>query len=270
MPDDWSAVIHVGSPSHTRKAILFLIENGQRVICAGKIPFSSQSAEAILHEGAILDLLSRFDYLPRVLFVDRARGVVTQSWLDGRPVSRGFTRSHLNLVCSLATSGDAVRVSDYLDETKSQIEAIEIPFEREVLFRGLDFLDYHVPLASFVEHRDFAPWNLKWIRKEVLGLVDWEWTIPHGLPWQDVCRYFFLDDVHFKGRGHAWHQLISNELLLEYRRTFEISPEALGPLTMRYLLREFAMEWNAGNVWLAQYAYKQIKELINTLAPAKG
>ncbi len=270
LPENWSAVIHVGSPSHTRKAILFLIENGERVVCAGKIPLSSQSAEAILHEGAILDLLSRFDYLPRVLFLDRARGIVAQSWLDGRPVSRGFTRAHLNLISSLATSRDAVRVSDCLDQTRSEIEAIDIPFERTVLVRGLEFLDYQAPLASFVEHADFAPWNLKWIRNGVLGLVDWEWAVPHGLPWQDICRFFFLDDVHFRGPGDVWRKLNSNELLQEYRRAFEIPPEALGPLTMRYLLKELAMEWKAGNVWLAEYAYKQIKELVKTLGTAKG
>jgi hypothetical protein len=270
LPENWSAVIHVGSPSHTRKAILFLIENGERVVCAGKIPLSSQSAEAILHEGAILDLLSRFDYLPRVLFLDRARGIVAQSWLDGRPVSRGFTRAHLNLISSLATSRDAVRVSDCLDHTRSEIEAIDIPFERTVLVRGVEFLDYQAPLASFVEHADFAPWNLKWIRNGVLGLVDWEWAVPHGLPWQDICRFFFLDDVHFRGPGDVWRKLNSNELLQEYRRAFEIPPEALGPLTMRYLLKELAMEWKAGNVWLAEYAYKQIKELVKTLGTAKG
>ena len=104
----------------------------------------------------------------------------------------------------------------------------------------------------------------------MLGLVDWEWAVPHGLPWQDICRFFFLDDVHFRGPGDVWRKLNSNELLQEYRRAFEIPPEALGPLTMRYLLKELAMEWKAGNVWLAEYAYKQIKELVKTLGTAKG
>ena len=67
-PKRWSAVIHVGNASHSRKAILFLVENGERVVSASKVPLVNGAAAAIFNEADMLDLLSRFDYLPRVLF----------------------------------------------------------------------------------------------------------------------------------------------------------------------------------------------------------
>ena len=111
-PKEWSAVVHVGSPSHTRKAIVFLIENGRRVLCGGKIPLMSESAAAILNEAAILQRLSHFDNVPRVLFCDQGRGVAAQSWLEGGPVSREFTEAHLELVSSLAELRGTVKISD--------------------------------------------------------------------------------------------------------------------------------------------------------------
>jgi hypothetical protein len=263
-------VIHVGSPSHTRKAILFLIENGRRVICAAKVPLVSGAAEAILNEADMLELLGRFDYLPRVLFQDRGVGVVAQSWLVGKPVSRGFTQAHLDLLNSLALDGDSIRISDCMDETARGLEATDLPFDRSVLARGLELLDCDVPLRCFVEHRDFAPWNLKWIGRRTLGLLDWEWGLARGFPWLDACRYFYLDDAHFHGSGPVWQALTSNPLLEQYRRRWEIPSIALPALTMRYLLRELLMEWNGGNVWLASYAYKQIDSLVKAESPVEG
>ena len=264
-PREWSAVIHVGNPSHTRKAILFLIESGKRVVCAAKVPLVADSKGAILNEADMLDHLQRFDYLPKVLFQDRARAIVAQSWLDGEPVSRGFTEAHLELMNSLVSQESGVaRICDCRAELASEIEGSDLPFDRAILSRGMDLLDCDLPLQHFIEHRDFAAWNLKWIRQGVLGLLDWEWAVPRGLPWQDACRYFYLDDAHFGGGGRVWDALTSNKFLLSYRRQFDIPPKALPALTMRYLLRELLMEWKGGNSWLAEYAHKQIRALLDS------
>jgi hypothetical protein len=139
-----------------------------------------------------------------------------------------------------------------------------------MLARGLEMLEFDEPLPRFIEHRDFAPWNLKRMQDGALGLLDWEWAEADGLPWQDVCRYFYLDDVHFNGGGHVWEAMSSNDLLRTYLNRFDVPVRALPALTMRYLLRELLMEWNGGNVWLAEYAYEQIRALIAKLAPAKA
>ncbi|HEY2472370.1 MAG TPA: hypothetical protein VGI45_31575 [Terracidiphilus sp.] len=268
-PDQWSAVIHIGSPSYTRKAILFLIENGARVTAAAKVPLAPESAAAIFNEADMLDHLSRFDYLPRVLFRDRSRGIAAQSWLDGKPVGRGFGQPHLDLLNSLACAEGSVRVCDDRLSLQNTLDKSDLPFDRSVLVRGMDMLECDVLLPAFVEHRDFAPWNLKWIRPGVLGLLDWEWAEPVGLPWQDACRYFYLDDIHFHGSGRVWEMLIANDVLRSYRQHFEIPDRALPALTMRYLLRELLMEWDGGNRRLANYAYRQICALLAAMAPHK-
>lgn len=269
-PEQWSAVIHVGSLSHSRKAILFLIESGVRVVAAAKVPLARESAAAIFNEAQMLDHLSRFDYLPRVLFRDQTRGIAAQSWLDGKPVGRGFEQPHLDLLNSLACLESGVRVSDEQSSLQHALDKSELPFDRSVLARSLEVLECDAELPPFVEHRDFAPWNLKWLRAGVLGLLDWEWAEPVGLPWQDACRHFYLDDVHFHGPGHVWEALISNELLRSYRHRFEIPDDALPALTMRYLLRELFMEWDGGNRRLAEYAYLQINALLEAVLPHKG
>ena len=269
-PESWNAVIHVGSFSHTRKAILFLIENGERILCAVKVPLMAGAAGAILNEGAILDRLRRFEYLPHVLFRDGERGVVAQSWLEGKPVGRKFTTAHLDLLNSLSTPGVAPTMADCRNEIARGLGSADLPFDRSPLARGLEMLDFNEPLPRFIEHRDFAPWNLKWMPSGALGLLDWEWAEADGLPWQDVCRYFYLDDVHFNGGGRVWEAMNSNDLLRAYLNRFEIPLKALPALTMRYLLRELLMEWNGGNVWLAKYAYGQIQALIESARPVRA
>ncbi len=269
-PQQWSAVIHVGNPSHSRKAILFLIENGKRVVSASKIPLVPGAREAIFNEANMLELLSRFDYLPRVLFRDCDRGVAAQSWLVGKPVSRGFSKAHLDLLKSLARKDSTARVSDYREKLCARLQASDLPYDRSLLSRGLELLDCDLPLCRFVEHRDFAPWNLKWILKDVLGLLDWEWAEADGLPWQDACRHFYIDDVHFAGSGRVWEALLSNEVLLQYRREFDVPTEALPALTMRYLIRELLMEWEGDNQPLADYAFRQIRSLLEAVSPVKA
>jgi hypothetical protein len=269
-PKQWNAVIHVGNLSHSRKAIFFLIENGERVVSASKIPLVPGAAAAIFNEADMLDLLKRFNYLPRVLFRDRERGVAAQSWLVGKPVLRGFSQAHLELLKSLAREDGTARVSDYRDELGASLQASDFHFDRSIVERAMELLDCDLSLRRFVEHRDFAPWNLKWLRNDVLGLLDWEWGQPIGLPWQDACRHFYIDDVHFGGSGQVWESLQSNEVLLRYRREFDIPTKALPALTMRYLLRELLMEWEGGNERLAEYAFSQIRALVRAVTPTRA
>ena len=261
-PARLNAVIHVGTRSHTRKAIVFFIGADGAVECGAKVPLVDGGAKAILNEAAMLDRMKDFENLPRIIFQDPERAIAAQTWLEGRPVSRGFSQAHLDLVSGLVNAGRSVRVSEFRSETEADLEQIDLPFDRSVLARALELLDFDTPVQSFIEHRDFAPWNLKWVRNGVLGLLDWEWSVPHGLPWQDICRFFYLDDVHFDGPGRVWEAMATNELLLNYRRRFEILPAALPSLTMRYLLRVLAMDSMSGNERLARYTFRQIERLL--------
>src|ERR1019366_1784803 len=146
---NWNTVIHVGNSSHTRKAILFFIAEDGRVRFAAKVPIIHGAAQAILNESAMLKRLKAFECLPKVLFEDAARGIAVQSWLEGKPVSRGFTPAHLDLLNSLVNPGDTARVSDFQLEVKAELDELDHPFDRSVLECALEMLDFDEPLRAF-------------------------------------------------------------------------------------------------------------------------
>jgi hypothetical protein len=258
----WTLVVHIGIPSHTRKAILFFLGEDQLVKAVAKVPLAPAAALAILNEASVLDCMRAAEYLPRILFQDSERGVAAQSWLDGKPASREFTSAHVDLLSLLANQNSKTRVSDYRAEISAQLDSLDLPFDRSVLAQALDLLNFDEPLQGFVEHRDFAPWNLKWLADGSLGLLDWEWAVPNGLPWQDACRFFYLNDVHFDGPGKVWEAMNANHLLTIYRQRFEIPTAALPALSMHYLLRVLCMDWQSGSPHIAQYTFRQLQLLL--------
>jgi len=260
--DAWTAVIHVGNPSHTRKAIVFFTGADRQVKAVAKVPLAPAASAAILNEAAILDCVKRIEHLPRTLFQDAARGIAVQSWLEGKPISRALTEAHVDLLNLLVNTGTTTRVSNYRDEIAAQIDRADLPFEPSTLARALEWLDFAEPLPGFVEHRDFAPWNLKRHPDGRVVPLDWEWSVPNSLPWQDVCRFFYTEDSHFNGPGKVWEAMRSNRLLQGYVKRFGISPAALPALTMHYLLRVLCMDWQSGNTALANYSFRQIKLLL--------
>src|ERR1035437_8844560 len=153
-PENWNAVVHVGSPSHTRKAIVFFFVKSDPVKLVAKIPLVPGGACAILNEASILGQMKAFEYLPKVLFQDSSRGVSVQSWLDGKPVSRGFTKAHVDILSTLVNQGSTTRVSDHRKEIADDLDKVDLPFDRSVLTESLDLLSYDEPLQGFVEHRD--------------------------------------------------------------------------------------------------------------------
>ena len=261
--EGWTAVFHVGNQSHTRKAILFFVGQDGKVKAVAKVPLTAAAGSAILNEAAILRDMESVEGLPRVLFQDNDRGVAAQTWLEGKAVSRQFTPEHIRLLSSLANAGSTVRVSDFRAEIAASLDALDLPFDRSSLIPALDFLDYDQVLPAFVEHRDFAPWNLKRLPNGHLTLLDWEWAVEKSLPLQDICRFFYIQDALFFGPGKVWETLTSNPLIQEYMRRFEIPPAALPALTMYYLLRVLAMDSQNRNLTLTAYTLQQIESLLD-------
>ncbi len=264
--EDWVPVVHIGNPSHTRKVIVFFISPGRRFKAVAKVPLVPGAAAAILNEADVLRHLHGAEYLPPCLCQDPVLGIAAQSWLEGKPVSRKLTPPHMDLLARFAISGSVTSVCRHRRDVEADLERIDLPFDRTVLAQAIDMLDDDRPLPVCVEHRDFAPWNLKRLAGGQSGAIDWEWTVLHGLPCQDLFRYFFIQDALFHGRGDVWQTLNSHALVRAYYRRFEIPPATLPALAMYYLLRVLVMDWGSGNTALAEYSFRQITSVLLALA----
>ena len=263
--EDWVPVLYIGNPSYTRKITIFFVDRqGQSYKAVAKVPLFPASAQAVLNEADVLDQLRGADYLPSCLFRDRPRGIAAQSWLEGAPVSRELKPPHLELLARFAIPGAIVRISEQRETIARELNEADLPFDGDVLARAQELLDYHAPLPAFIEHRDFAPWNLKRLATGQTGAIDWEWAVLGGLPCQDIYRYFYIQDALFNGPGNAWQVMNNQPLVRDYCRRFDLPPEALPALAMHYLLRVLAMDWQGGNVFLAQYGFRQIESLLAT------
>jgi hypothetical protein len=261
--DRWHAVLHVGNSSYTRKAILFFIGEDASIKAVAKVPLTSAAGEAILNEAKVLRRMEAVENLPRVLFDDAQRGVAAQTFLHGKAVSRKFTAKHVELLGRLANRGATTRISDFRPGIISSLDGLDFPVDRSLLEQAVDFLDYDGELPEFVEHRDFAPWNLKRLADGSLTLLDWEWAAEKSLPWQDMCRYFYIQDVLFHGPGKVWETLTGDPLIQTYLQEFSIPSAALPGLTMHYLLRVLCMDWMNKDRTLTDYTLKQIKTLVD-------
>ena len=263
--EDWALVIHVGNQSHTRKVIVFFVAPGGAIQAVAKVPLVPGAPAAILNEAEVLRHLRPSLGAPHTLFQDSSSGIAAQSWLEGKPVSRELTARHVAFVAGLALQNKTVRVSEFRGEIAAALDRADLPFDRSVLDKALVLLELDAPLPAFVEHRDFAPWNLKRLADGRTAALDWEWAVLTGLPCQDLFRFFFIQDALFHGPGKVWDTLLKNRLLQEHYRQFSIPRQALGALVLHYLLRVLCVDWGSGNVPLAEFSFRQICGVLDRL-----
>lgn len=258
----WSIAAYVGNPFYTRKALLFFVDERARVRAVAKVPIYAAAKRAILNEAKVLQGLRDKLPLPRVIFADEEKGIAAQSWIEGMNLPRKFGPKHLVLLTGFAQEGARVRLSDCreeIGERLAQLDGVDAP----LLSRALSLLDVRDELRACVEHGDFVPWNLRRLADGQLTLIDWEWAQETGYPWQDICRYFYLQDYLFRERADVWKALNANSLLQEYRRRFELSPDAVRGLTIRYLLLYLCEEHAEGNRDRVDYAQQEIRQILD-------
>jgi hypothetical protein len=261
--DDWHIVLHLGNPSYTRKVIAFFLDQRSEVRAVAKLPLTEAAAAAILNEATILEHLQAKSPVPRVLFSDRDRGIAAQSFLHGAPTSRSLTAKHIDLLASLAEPNATVRLSDFHDSFATWIARLALPLPHASLARALAFLEDTTELPAFVEHRDFAPWNVKRLPDGALTLIDWEWAVRGSLPWQDICRFFYMQDQLFHGPGEVWSTLTTHPLLEGYLRRFAIPRAVLPGLTIHYLLRNLCLDWSNCERDTAPYLVSQLEQVLS-------
>jgi hypothetical protein len=258
----WTIVAYIGNPSPTRKALLFFIDEDAQIRAVVKVPIYPAAKAAILNEANVLANLRNRLPLPQILFSDARKGIAGQSWMEGANIRRAFRAQHLDLLTCLASERMHIRLGDRREQLQQRISSL--PFtDFSLLNRALSLLDLKEELRTCVEHGDFTTWNMRRLKNGQLTLIDWEWAVEAGFPWQDVCRYFYLQDYLFHESADVWKVLMSTPLLAEYRRRFDLSPEAVRGLTIYYLLRFLCDEHEEGDRDKVEYAMAKIREVLN-------
>lgn len=265
--DSWEMVAYIGNIFPTRKALIFFVDENASVQAVAKVPIYPAAKSAILNEAKILTKLEHRLVVPRVLFSDEEQGIAAQSWMEGANVSRKLGEEHLEVLSAFASETAWVRLSDTRGELEDQVALLR-GVDSELLKRALLLLETPEEMRACVEHGDFAPWNFRRLADGQLTLIDWEWAVEDGFPWQDVCRYFYLQDFLFREGSNVWKVLRTNPLLQEYCRRYELSTEAVVGLTVRYLVRYLCEEHAEGNHDRVEYATRKIREILDSQSPS--
>ena len=260
--ESWAIAGYIGNPSPSRKAILFFIDARRRVQAVVKVPILPAAKDAIVHEALVLRKMEQRLPVPGVLFFDEAEGITAQSWVQGVNIPRAFTREHMELLLSLAAENPAPRLAGTREDLERRSAGLSGMIESSLLHRALSLLDTRDELRQCTEHGDFTPWNLRRLRNGELTLIDWEWSVEAGYPWQDVCRYFYMQAYLFDEGANVWNRLISNPLLVEYRRRLELSLGVVRGLTAYFLLRFLCNSYEEGEAGKVAFAAAKIEEIL--------
>lgn len=261
--DSWAIVGYIGNPSPTRKVLLFFLDTNGQVRAVVKVPVQPEAKAAIVDESNILKKMRDRLPVPLVLFCDEGEGIAAQSWIEGVSAPRAFGREHLELLMQLVSNRACLRLNERRQALEMRIASLRRSSDSPLLGRALSLLNSKEEVPECIEHGDFTPWNLRRISHGHLTLIDWEWSVEAGYPWQDICRYFYLQAYLFRHTASVWKRLITHPLLTEYCRRLGLSAEAMRGLTARFLLRFLCDSHDEGDADKVAFAMAKIREVLN-------
>ena len=121
-------VIYLGTPGPRRKAVVHLVDRASsRCKAVVKIPLTDEATIAVLREAEVLEALAneQYEHSPRLLHVDWARGLTTQTFVEGRPGSRKMTPDCWKLLGSLALPGETTTLAEHAESWATEISQAE-------------------------------------------------------------------------------------------------------------------------------------------------
>jgi phosphotransferase family enzyme len=203
--------VYVGTPGPTRKAIIHLVERSSgKCAAVVKVPIAAASKNAILREAGTLTTLAeeRFDASPRLLHIDRERGVSVQQYVAGRSASRKLKPEYLEVLRSLLLPGELTTLGGHANAWEAAIGQVDDGSRRDLLQRALEQMEDDRALPACWAHGDFAPWNIRERHELPPMLIDWEDAERGGLPLHDAYHFLHMQDFLFGSKP----QLHSAEL----------------------------------------------------------
>jgi hypothetical protein len=250
-------VIYLGTPGPRRKAVVHLVERSSgRCKAIVKVPLTEQARAAILHEAEVLETLEseRYERAPRLLHVDLARGIATQTFVQGRPAGKRPTNEFWWLLESLLLPGEytapAAHAAKWALDTDFKAEKAA---ERKLVAEALDELQDDSPLPACWEHGDFAPWNIKRLPEGGCALLDWEAAQRRGLPLQDAFHFFHMQDFLFERRPKLYAVEVCGDAV-----RMGIPPRQCRKLEMAYLVGAYVKCKKQGNHERARFVHSTL------------
>ena len=200
-------VVYIGTPGASRKAVIHLV-NPDSGICDAivKVPLTAAARTAILREADVLQILADegCNCSPRLLHVDRDRGVTTQAALNGRAGGRKFTDGSWALLGSLMLTGESTAIAGHAAEWQEQLlQAVGCEADIGAMTAAMAELCDAGQVPACWRHGDFAPWNIRQMAEGRVVLLDWEDAQRSGLPLQDAFHFLHMQDYLFGARPAA-------------------------------------------------------------------
>lgn len=235
-------VIYVGTPGPRRRAVVHLVESGSgKCRAVVKVPLTNDAKTASLHEAEVLAALEeeRHESAPRLLHVDRTRGLLTQTFLEGRPGSRKLDEEHWRLLRSLLLPAQTTSLRVHAERWELEATGLRLP---ECVETALSDLADNEPVPACWQHGDFAPWNIRRMADGQLVLLDWEEARRDGLPLCDAFHFLHMQDLLF-GKSPQLHAGDIDGAVGESW----VSARMTGKLEMAYLVGAYVRCFKRGN-----------------------
>jgi len=245
-------VIYVGTPGGKRKAVVHLVERATgRCKAVVKVPLTQEARAAVLHEAEVLDVLAmeNCELSPRLLHVDWARAISTQTFVEGRPGARKLAAEYWEVLHSLLLSGETTSLVEHGQKWAVMIASQNNDDEDSgPVIDAIKGLRDPTPLPACWEHGDFTPWNIKRLPSGGCALLDWEDAERKGLPLQDAYHFLHMQDFLF-GKRPQLHVVDVYGAAQE----LGISAQMVGKLEMAYLVGAYVTCVGRGNEERARF-----------------
>lgn len=203
-------VVYLGTPGASRKAVIHLVDPVSGICnMIVKVPLTEAAQAAVLREAEVLETLADEGYgcSPRLLYVDRERGLTTQTTFNGRAGGRKFTDGYWAVLRALVLAGERTTIVGHAAEWNRQLLWAECEAVIGTMTAAMSELCDTDPVPACWKHGDFAPWNIRQMTDGGIVLLDWEDAQRGALPLQDAFHFFHMQNYLFGARpaAHSGH-----------------------------------------------------------------
>lgn len=275
---DWRAVgwnratppvplIYVGTRGPRQKAVIHLVDpTSGKCDAIVKVPLCAEATDAIVRDACTLGTLAgeECSCAPRLLHLDRRRGIATQQFLPGKSGSRRFRPEYFALLGSLVLRDGPTNIVEHASSWHEALSSLTHKTNLEFMRTArAELCDAH-SLPSCWVHGDFAPWNIRQSTRCAAALIDWEEAERGGLPLQDAYHFLHMQDFLFGSRPTT--HCADVEL---FARTLGIAPAQCRTLEIAYLVRSHARCASNHQPQRAEFLLKTLALLVRNRASSR-